>query len=72
MANVNCSACEDLRQTDPNLIVNGIGDSECASLQNDTGLVASSGHNDCTDLNNLTPLQAFDLIREMKAEVGVK
>ena len=25
-----------------------------------------------TDLNNLTPLQAFDLIREMKAEVGVK
>lgn len=24
-----------------------------------------------TDLNNLTPLQAFDLIREMKAEVGL-
>ena len=23
------------------------------------------------DLNNLTPLQAFDLLREMKAEVGV-
>lgn len=53
MANVNCEACEAIRQTDPNLLVNGIGDTECASLQNDTGLVASSGHNDCTDLNNL-------------------
>ena len=53
MANISCSACEDLRQTDPNLIVNGIGDSECSSLANDTGLSPSAGHNDCTDLNNL-------------------
>lgn len=53
MANVSCSACEDLRQTDPNLIVNGFTDTECTSLQNDTGLSPSSGHDDCTDLNNL-------------------
>lgn len=53
MANYNCEACESIRQTDPNLIVNGIGDTEVASLKNDTGLSASSGHNDCTDLNNL-------------------
>ena len=24
-----------------------------------------------TDLNNLTPLQAFDLLRSMKAELGL-
>lgn len=53
MANISCSSCEDIRQTDPNLIVNGFTDTECASLKNDTGLVPSSGHNDCTDLNNL-------------------
>ena len=53
MANVNCEACEAIRQTDPNLIVNGFTDTECASLKNDTGLSASSGNNDCTDLDNL-------------------
>lgn len=53
MANYSCEACEDIRQTDPNLIVNGFTDTECSSLQNDTGLNPSSGHNDCTDLNNL-------------------
>ena len=67
MANISCSSCEDLRQTDPNLLVNGIGDTECASLQNDTGLVASSGHNDCTDLNNLNDC----LIGNQEAEVDL-
>lgn len=65
MANTNCSACEDLRQTDPNLIVNGFTDTECASLKNDTGLVPSSGHNDCTDLENLNDC----LVGNMQAEV---
>lgn len=53
MAELNCSACESLRQEAPNLIVNGFTDSMCTSLKNDTGLVSSSGHNDCTDLNNM-------------------
>lgn len=53
MANYNCEACEDIRQNDPNLIVNGWSDSECTSMQNDTGLNPTSGHNDCTDLKNL-------------------
>ena len=50
MANVNCEACEEIRQVDPNLIVNGFGDTECASLKNNTGLSPSSGNDDCTDL----------------------
>lgn len=70
MANISCSACEDIRQTDPNLIVNGFSDTECASLGNDTGLVPSSGNNDCTDLKNLndclignsaTEIDAYDV-----------
>lgn len=53
MANTYCQACEDLREEVPELIANGFDNSMCASLQNDTGLKASSGNNDCTDLNNL-------------------
>lgn len=53
MATVNCEACEDIRQTSPEFVINGITDDICTSLQNDTGLTPSSGHNDCTDLNNL-------------------
>jgi len=53
MANISCTSCEEIRQEAPSLIVNGLDDNMCASLQNDTGLVASKGHDDCTDLNNL-------------------
>lgn len=51
MAELNCSACEDIRQIDPNFVVNGFGDDECTSMKNDTGLVASSGNDDFNDLN---------------------
>lgn len=53
MAEINCEACEELRQEVPQLICNGFDDDMCASLQNDTGLEPTSGNNDCTDLNNL-------------------
>ena len=66
MAEVNCSACDDLRQTAPNFVINGLGDTECASLQNDTGLDPSSGHDNCTDLNNMNDC----LIGVMKDEVN--
>lgn len=70
MANISCEACEEIRQTDPNLIVNGFTDTECNSLKNDTGLSPSSGNNDCEDLNNLndclvgngaTEVEAYDV-----------
>lgn len=53
MANVNCQACEDLREVAPSLACGGFTDDMCTSLQNDTGLTASSGNNDCTDLDNM-------------------
>ena len=53
MADMNCSACEDIRQTSPEFVVNGLTDDICTSLSNDTGLNPSDDHNDCTDLHNL-------------------
>lgn len=67
MANLNCDACEQLRQTDPSLIVNGFTDSECASLKNDTGLVPGSGHDDCTDLNNMNDCMVGNMATEVSA-----
>lgn len=67
MANLNCSACEELRQTDPNLIVNGFGETECTSLQNDTGLNPSSGNDDCTDLNNMNDCLVGNMADEVDA-----
>ena len=52
MADMNCTACEDLRATAPDFIANGLSDEACASLANDTGYVPSKGHNDCKDLND--------------------
>lgn len=65
MAKQNCSACDDLRTSAPNLLVNGLGDTECTSLQNNTGLNPSNSNNDCTDLNNMNDC----LIGNMEAEV---
>ena len=65
MAKPNCNACDELRQDAPNLIVNGLGDTECASLKNNTGLNPSNGNDNCTDLENLNDC----LIGNMEAEI---
>lgn len=67
MADKNCSSCDDLRQSAPNLIVNGLTNTECTSLANNTGLSPSSGHNDCTDLNNLNDCLIGNLESEIDA-----
>lgn len=51
MAELNCEACIEIRDEVPELVVNGFDDDMCTSLQNDTGLKPSSGHDDCTDLD---------------------
>lgn len=65
MANLNCSACEDIRQTSPEFVVNGLTDDICTSLANDTGLNPGDDHNDCTDLHNLNDC----LVGNMETEV---
>ena len=64
---LNCAACEEIRQTDPSLIVNGFSDDECSSLMNDTGLVPGDDHNDCEDLHNLNDC----LVGNMETEVDL-
>ena len=53
MAEVNCNACDELKNEVPELTVNGLDDNMCTSLKNNMGLKASSGHDNYTDLNNL-------------------
>lgn len=65
MADLNCAACEDLKQEVPELVANGFDETMCASLKNDTGLKASVGHNDCTDLDNMNDC----LVGNMETEI---
>lgn len=67
MANYSCNSCEDLRSTSPSFVVNGITDTECTSLQNNTGLNPSSGHDDCTDLNNINDCLVGNMAEEVEA-----
>lgn len=67
MANYSCNSCDDLRTTSPNFVVNGITDTECTSLQNNTGINPSSGHNDCTDLNNINDCLVGNMAEEIEA-----
>ena len=62
---INCNACASIKLIDPSFIVNGLGTSECTSLKNNTGLVASSGHNNETDLNNLNDCLIGNMANEL-------
>lgn len=67
MAEVNCSACQEIRETSPEFIVNGLTDDICTSLQNDTGLNPADDHNDCEDLNNLNDCLVGNYATEVEA-----
>lgn len=47
-----CGACDRLTEKSADFVVNGVTDEVCASLGNNTGFNPSSGHDDCTDLND--------------------
>ena len=65
MANYDCSACEDLRENAPNLVVNGMTSTECTYLKNNTGLSGSS--DDCTDLDDLNDCLVGNMADEVSA-----
>lgn len=48
------------------MVVNGLGETECASLMNDTGLNPSVGHDDCTDLGILNDCLVGSEIEELE------
>ena len=66
MANTNCDSCNNLNENNPELIVNGFTSSHCTSLKNDTGLKASVGHNDCTDLDHMNNCLIGNMEEELK------
>ena len=67
MANINCDACESLRQDAPLFVINGLGDDECQSLQNDTGLSTDNENNDFIDLNNMNDCMVGNMATEISA-----
>ena len=52
MAEINCSACSELRENSSDFVVNGTSETVCTSLKNDTGFNPSSGHTNCEDLDD--------------------
>lgn len=54
MSNINCNACNDLRNTSPEFVQNGVTETICASLQKNTGFnpALTTLHDNCEDLNN--------------------
>lgn len=48
------------------MVLDGLGDSECVSLQNDTGLKASNGRTDCEDLDVMNDCLIGAELEELK------
>lgn len=48
----DCRACENLRQYASDFVLNGVTDTVCTSLKNNTGFNPSNNRNDCTDLDD--------------------
>lgn len=66
-ANVSCTACEDLRKDAASILVNGLGDNECTSLANNTGLNPNNANDSCTDLHNLNDCLVGDMGAQIDA-----
>lgn len=67
MANVNCTACEELRQKASDFALNGVTDDVCTSLKNNTGFNPSNGNDDCTDLDNANDCLIGNMVDEIEA-----
>lgn len=51
MSQVSCTACQELREAAPEFVANGVTDTVCESLAEDTGLDSTNGHDDETGLH---------------------
>ena len=65
MAKYKCSACEELRKSAPAVIRNGVSNSSCVSLKNNTGLNPSNNIKDCEDLENLNDCFVGNMATEL-------
>ena len=64
---INCSACNDLRETAPEFVQNGVTDTVCTSLKNDTGFNPSNDRTDCDDLNDANDCLIGNMEDEIEA-----
>lgn len=69
MANVDCSACTDLKEFAPDFVQNGVTTTVCNSLKNDTGLnpTLTTLHNDCDDLDTANDCLIGMMDKEIEA-----
>lgn len=63
----NCKSCDDLRQNAPNVLANGVDDTACTSLKNDTGFNPASSTNSCDDLEDANDCLIGSLEDEIEA-----
>lgn len=65
MANYQCDACEELRQRDPNLIINGFTDEHCENIADAKGLNGNS--NNCDDVHLMNDCFIGNMEKEVNA-----
>lgn len=64
---ISCSSCNDLRENAAEFVQNGVTDTVCTSLKNDTGFNPSNDRNDCTDLNDANDCLIGNAADELEA-----
>lgn len=69
MSSIDCGACDELRETSPEFVQNGVTKTICNSLKNDTGLNPSltTTHTDCEDLDTANDCLVGRLEQEIEA-----
>lgn len=66
---IDCSACTDLKEFAPDFVQNGVTNTVCNSLKNDTGLnpTLTTLHNDCDDLDTANDCLIGMMDKEIEA-----
>lgn len=64
---LNCNACVNLEEDSPDFVQNGVTETVCTSLKNDTGFTPSTGNNDFTDLTNANDCLVGNMEEEIEA-----
>lgn len=69
MSDINCNACEELREYAPDFVQNGVTTTVCNSMKNDTGINpnVSVTHTDCEDLNDVNDCLVGRMDDELEA-----
>lgn len=69
MSKISCDACVELKENAPEFVMNGVTDTVCGSLMNDTGLNPGLTvlHNNCDDLHDVNDCLIGRMDNELEA-----